>query len=88
MESHVWTPRVNDDKIQCMRGTMHMKVKHFVLVVLTLSLLGCAGTSKKIAKPVDQTAEELTKVRELKTEEGETRAILSPADEKQLKITF
>ena len=53
--------------------------------------LGCASTGKpvrKLTKPVDQTAGELVKVRELKDEEGQSRAILSPADQRQLKITF
>ena len=62
----------------------------FSIFFLTVILSGCAGSKsvQKIAKPVDQTAEEITKVRELKSEEGETRAILSPADQKQLKIKF
>ena len=69
-----------------------MKYGRLVLVFFLMATwFGCAGTSKpvqRIAKPVDQTAEELVKVRELKSEEGDTRAILSPADEKQLKIKF
>lgn len=61
--------------------------------VFVLSCMGCAGTSKpvqKITKPVDQTAEELVKVREFKSEEGETRAVVSPtdADTGQFKIKF
>lgn len=55
-----------------------------------LNFMGCAGSSsvRKVTKPVDQTAEELVKVRELKTESGKTRAVISPTDEKQLKIPF
>ena len=59
--------------------------------VLFLTVCGCSGTSQpvqKIAKPVDQTAAELVKIRELKTDNGETRAVVSPADEKKLKLTF
>ena len=51
---------------------------------------GCSTASspmKKIAKPVDQTASEIVKVRELKSD-GKTRAVISPTDEKQLKIPF
>ena len=69
-----------------------MKIAPYVLILLMMSLVsGCAGQSKqvqKIAKPVDQTAAELVKVREIKSESGETRAVVSPADQKQLKITF
>ncbi|MBI4357904.1 MAG: hypothetical protein HY584_01270 [Candidatus Omnitrophica bacterium] len=68
-------------------------MKFLLLVILTAFCYGCAGTSKpvqKIAKPVDQTAEELVKVREIKSEEGETRAVVSPTDGNagQLKIKF
>lgn len=68
-----------------------MKLLSFIIFILFC--LGCAGTSKpvqKITKPVDQTAEELVKVREIKSEEGETRAVVSPtdADQGQLKIKF
>lgn len=65
-------------------------IKLFLLVVLITVCFGCAGTSKpvrKLTKPVDQTAAELVKIRELKNQ-GETRAVVSPADQKQLKITF
>lgn len=58
---------------------------------ILLAFAGCMGTSKpvqKLTKPVDQTAAELVKVRELKSDDGETRAVVSPADQKQLKITF
>ena len=69
-----------------------MKPTVYVLIFLTFAIMyGCAGQSKpvqKIAKPVDQTAAELVKVRELKNESGETRAVVSPADQKQLKFTF
>lgn len=69
-----------------------MKSALWIIMVMALSMtIGCAGQSKpvkKIAKPVDQTAEELVRVREIKSESGETRAVLSPADQKQLKITF
>ena len=68
-----------------------MKPTAYVLILLFFSLSGCAGQSKpvqKIAKPVDQTAAELVKVRELKSESGETRAVVSPTDQKQLKFTF
>lgn len=68
-----------------------MKLVAYILIFLCMSLSACAGQSKpvqKIAKPVDQTAAELVKVRELKNESGETRAVVSPADQKQLKFTF
>ena len=68
-----------------------MKPTAYVLILLFFSLSGCAGQSKpvqKIAKPVDQTAAELVKVRELKSDSGETRAVVSPTDQKQLKFTF
>ena len=62
-----------------------------VLAVLSVVIFsGCSTTSssvKKIAKPVDKTEEEIVKVRELKSD-GKTRAVLSPADQKQLKIPF
>ena len=60
------------------------------LLLVTFMNWGCEGTSKpvrKLTKPVDQTAVELTKVREFKSQ-GETVAVVSPADEKQLKFTF
>ena len=62
-----------------------------LVMIAGILMYGCGTAPKpvqKITKPVDKTAEELVKVRELKSEEGETRAILSPADEKKLKITF
>ena len=62
----------------------------FVLILVVLTVSGCAGTQKpvrKLTKPVDDTAAELVKVRELKSGD-ETVAVVSPADEKQLKITF
>lgn len=63
-----------------------------IAVMLTSVLLyGCSTTSKpirKVTKPVDKTEEELVKIRELKNDQGETRAVISPADEKKLKITF
>ena len=69
-----------------------MKPAAYLFGVLLMGfMLGCAGQSKevkKITKPVDQTAAELVKVREIKSESGETRAVVSPADQKQLKITF
>ncbi len=55
-----------------------------------MTAAGCASTPKpveKLAKRVDQTAEEITKVRELKSD-GETRAVVSPADERQVRISF
>ena len=67
------------------------KIKCFLTVIILLVVAGCAGTSKpvqKLTKPVDQTAAELVKVREIKSDKGETRAVVSPADQKQLKITF
>lgn len=68
-----------------------MKAMRLILVMTTvLVFVGCASTSKpvrKLTKPVDQTAAELVKIRELKSG-GETRAVVSPADQKQLKITF
>lgn len=69
-----------------------MKIMAYILTFLIVGgLFGCAGQSKpvqKIAKPVDQTAAELVKVREIKSESGETRAVVSPTDQKQLKFTF
>lgn len=68
-----------------------MKPTASILILLLFGFSGCAGQSKpvqKIAKPVDQTAAELVKVRELKSDSGETRAVVSPADQKQLKFTF
>lgn len=73
----------------------HFRIRNSLVLILTISAVfmffGCESSSKpvrKLTKPVDQTAEELVKIRELKSEEGETRAVLSPADEKKLKITF
>ncbi|GEM_PF-5155648 len=66
-------------------------VNYFFGLLFVILISGCAGQSKpvqKIAKPVDQTAAELVKVREIKNDAGETRAVISPADQKQLKITF
>lgn len=70
-----------------------MKPTLYIFLILMVSLIpfGCTGQNKsvkKMTKPVDQTAEELVKVREIKSESGETRAIVSPADQKQLKFTF
>jgi len=62
-----------------------------ILVLFMFSCMGCAGTSprvRKITKPIDSTAESLVKVRELKGEGGKTRAVVSPADERQLRIPF
>ena len=68
-----------------------MRVTRIFLVLMgVVILLGCASTSKpvrKLTKPVDDTAAELVKVRELKSQ-GETVAVVSPADQRQLKITF
>lgn len=69
----------------------HIRITSWCVVFVFL--MGCGGTSKpvqKITKPVDQTAAEVVKVRELKTEEGETVAEVSPtdADQGQLKIKF
>ena len=64
---------------------------YIFIFLMTGSFFGCIGQSKsvqKIAKPVDQTTAELVKVREIKSESGETRAVVSPADQKQLKFTF
>ena len=66
-------------------------IKLLLTLLFIAVMMGCAGTSKpvqKVAKPVDRTAAELVKVREVKNEEGETRAVVSPADSKQLKFTF
>ena len=74
----------------CCKLTKKWRVSIFVFLVFSV-ISGCAGQSKpvqKITKPVDQTAAELVKVREFKSESGETRAVVSPADQKQLKITF
>lgn len=68
-----------------------MRIKLLLMVVFVAGSLGCAGTARpvqKLTKPVDQTAAELVKVRKLKSDSGETRAVVSPADERQLKITF
>jgi hypothetical protein len=69
-----------------------MNIKCWALCLIVLVFCsGCAGESKqvrKLTKPVDETAENIVKVRELKDESGETRAVVSPADERQLKITF
>lgn len=63
----------------------------FILLVLYVTAgAGCVSAPKpvgKLAKRVDQTAEEITKVRELKSD-GETRAVVSPADERQVRISF
>ena len=66
------------------------RTKLLFTVFILLLCVGCAGTSKpvrKLTKPVDETAAELVKVREFKSD-GETRAVVSPADSKQLKIKF
>ncbi len=64
-------------------------MKHTVFIsILLITLVGCAQQAQKIAKPVDQTAAELVKIREIKNDSGETRAVVSPADEKKLKLTF
>ena len=69
-----------------------MKMKSWVFLFFILVLgWGCAGESKevrKLTKPVDDTAANLVKVREVKNEEGEARAIVSPADQRQVKFTF
>ncbi len=67
-----------------------MKTRALVFIVIMIGFVGCTGSSKsvqKIAKPVDQTAAEIVKVREIKSQ-GETVAVLSPSDPKQLKIKF
>jgi len=69
---------------------MNAKSWMFLFLILILGL-GCAGESKqvrKLTKPVDDTAQNIVKVREIKNDEGEARAIVSPADERQLKFTF
>jgi hypothetical protein len=69
---------------------MNRKSWLFLFFILILSA-GCAGDSKqvrKLTRPVDDTAANLVKVREVKNEEGEARAIVSPTDERQLKFTF
>ncbi|MBI4367907.1 MAG: hypothetical protein HY588_00780 [Candidatus Omnitrophica bacterium] len=61
------------------------------ILLLVFILTSCAGQNKsvqKLTKPVDQTAEDLFKIRELKSDTGETRAVVSPADEGQFKIKF
>lgn len=68
-----------------------MMLRLFTVLLCALMCFGCEGTSKpvrKLTKPVDQTAVELTKIREFKSDEGETVAVVSPADQKQLKFTF
>ena len=67
------------------------KVLMWVTFLVLVGLFGCTGTSpqvRKVTKPIDSTAENLVKVRELKSESGETRAVVSPADERQLRIPF
>ena len=67
-----------------------MKLGMLLCLVLALSM-GCANDSKavrKLTKPVDDTAANLLKVREVKNEAGEARAIVSPADQRQVKFTF
>ena len=61
----------------------------FLFIFCALVLFGCSNPSsvRKLTKPVDQTAEELVKIREIKSD-GKTRAVVSPADEKQFKIPF
>jgi hypothetical protein len=76
-----------------LKGEKMDKIQCFLVcpsIIAAIFLFGCASADKpvrKLTKPVDKTAEELVKVRELK-DDGETRAILSPADERQLKIRF
>ena len=70
-----------------------MRKSYWVWLLILSSLAGgwgCARSKQieKITKPVDQTAEKLVKIREYKSEDGETRAVLSPADTHQLKIQF
>lgn len=61
-----------------------------LMVVFLLLSGGCASSKpvQKITKPVDRTAEEIVKVREFKSEDGQTRAVVSPADQKQFKLQF
>ena len=69
----------------------HPIVAALLMVVIFATLLGCAGDNprmKKVAKPIDDTAEKIVKVREFKSQSGSTRAIVSPADERQLRIPF
>jgi len=71
---------------------MHVRSKWFsvYLLLLVVILGGCASDGhrvEKLAKSTDKTAGEIVKVREIKRE-GETRAVISPADQKQLRITF
>ena len=79
---------------RCYNKVPMKKQRAFLLLWACLlwmaALGGCASTSprvRKLTKPVDQTAEELVKVREIQSG-GETRAILSPADSRQVKIKF
>lgn len=61
-----------------------------ILLIFILAT-GCAQDAKqirKLTKPIDQTAEQIVKVREMKSDSGATRAVISPADEKQLKFPF
>ena len=77
-----------------MRNTMDEAGKAaglYVVLLLVFIVTSCAGQSKsvqKLTKPVDQTAEDVFKIRELKSDSGETRAVVSPADEGQFKIKF
>lgn len=67
-----------------------LKAVFILCVVYGIAGTGCANAPKpveKLTKPVDKTAEEIVRVRELKSE-GKTRAVLSPADERQLRIPF
>ena len=75
------------------KGAKMSKKMVDVVIFATLGVfifLGCSTASssvKKITKPMDKTEEEIVKVRELKSD-GKTRAVLSPTDQKQLKIPF
>lgn len=88
-----WTVEFLGDKMSpTKRDGALMTQKSRLLLALVLVLgMGCASESKqvrKLTKPVDDTAENIVRVREYRNEEGEARAIVSPADERQLKFTF
>jgi hypothetical protein len=63
----------------------------FGVALIALVFTSCARESKtvkKLTRPIDRTAEELVRVREVKSDSGKTRAVISPTDEKQLRIPF
>ena len=66
--------------------------KFIFISALFVCILGCSTPDKireeiePVTDPLSSTTEEIFKVREIKNKEGKTRAVISPADKKQLKI--